>query len=66
MAKRVNISISDEMIQAYQELADEMGISRSAAMVMGMKVYIDQQKSLKMGDVYKHLKELSEQIANSK
>lgn len=59
MTKRVNISISEKMIEEYQKIADELGISRSAAMVMGMKTYLDQQKSLQMGDVYKSLEELS-------
>lgn len=66
MARKVNITISEELIQAYQELADEMGIPRSAAMVMGMKTYIDQQKSLKMGDIYKQLEELAKQVSNTK
>lgn len=62
MTKRVNISISEKMIEEYQKIADELGISRSAAMVMGMKTYLDQQKSLQMGDVYKSLEELSNAI----
>ena len=59
MTKRVNISISEKMIEEYQKIADELGISRSAAMVMGMKTYLDQQKSLQVGDIYKALEELS-------
>lgn len=58
--RKVNITISDELVQYYQELSDEMGIPRSAAMVMAMKTYMDQQKSLKMGDIYKNIKDLTE------
>lgn len=57
-SKRVNVTLSDEMINFYQELADEMGIPRSSVMVMAMKIYMDQQKSLKMGDLYKSMGEL--------
>lgn len=60
--KRINISLSEEMIDFYQELSDEIGIPRSAAMVMAMKVYMDQQKSLKAGDIYKAMENLAKQI----
>ena len=62
---RVNITLSEELLQSYQELSEEMGITRSSAMVMALKTYMDQQKSLKMGDVYKHLEELTKQLANT-
>ena len=65
MAKKVNISISEKMIEEYQKIADELGIFRSAAMVMGMKTYLDQQKSLQVSDVYKALEELSSMIKDS-
>lgn len=61
-SKRVNITVSDEIIQFYQELSDEMGIPRSAVMVMAMKTYMDQQKSLKMGDIYKSMQELVDKL----
>lgn len=60
--KRINIGLSDEIINYYQELADEMGVARSAAMVMAMKTYMDQQKSLKMGDTYKLLQDLANKM----
>lgn len=60
--KRVNITISDEIIDFYQELSDEMGVPRSAVMVMAMKVYMDQQKSLRVGDIYKAMQELVEKL----
>lgn len=65
MTKKVNISISEKMIEEYQKIADDLGISRSAAMVMGMKTYLDQQKSLQVGDIYRALEELSSMIKDS-
>ena len=62
---RVNITMSDELLQFYQDLSDQLGIPRSAVMVMAMKTYMDQQKSLKMGDVYKQLEELTNQLSNT-
>lgn len=56
--RKVNITISDELVQYYQELSEEMGIPRSAAMVMAMKTYMDQQKSLRLGDIYKSMEEM--------
>lgn len=56
--KRTNISLSEEILDYYQEVADKMGLPRNAAMVMALKTYMDQQKSLEMGDVYKNMKEL--------
>ena len=62
---RVSITMSDELLQFYQDLSDQLGIPRSAVMVMAMKTYMDQQKSLKMGDVYKHIEELTNQLSNT-
>lgn len=62
---RVSITMSDELLQFYQDLSDQLGIPRSAVMVMAMKTYMDQQKSLKMGDVYKQLEELTNQLSNT-
>lgn len=45
---RVNITMSTEMVDFYQKLADDMGIPRSTAMVMALKTYMDQQVLLKM------------------
>lgn len=64
--RRVNITVSEEMIEYYQSLADEMGIPRSAAMVMAMKVYMDQQKSLQMGEIYKAMENLTKQLEETK
>lgn len=62
---RVNITLSEELLQAYQDLSDEMGIPRSAAMVMGLKTYIDQQKSLKFSDIHKQLAEITKQLSST-
>lgn len=64
--KRVNITISEEMINFYQDLSEEMGISRSAVMVMAMKVYMDQQKSLKMGNMVDEINKLMEMLDKDK
>ena len=55
--KRTNISLSEEILDYYQDIADSMGIPRNSAIVMALKTYMDQQKSLQMGDVYKNMKE---------
>jgi len=60
--KRTNITVSDEILDYYQELADEMGVPRNSAMVIGLKTYMDQQKSLKMGDIYKAMQDLVEKL----
>lgn len=43
---RVNITMSNEMIDFYQKLSDSMGIPRSTSMVMALKTYMDQQELL--------------------
>lgn len=45
---RVNITMSRELVDFYQELSDSMGIARSTCMVMGLKAYMDQQNMLKL------------------
>lgn len=45
---RVNITMSDEMMKAYQEIADEMGVPRSNAIMMALKIYLDQQAVVKL------------------
>ena len=57
--KRTNITLSEDMLDYYQGLADDMGLPRNAAMVMALKTYMDQQKSLDMGSVYKAMEDLS-------
>lgn len=56
--KRTNISLSEEILDYYQKIADDMGLPRNAAMVMALKTYMDQQKSLEMGNIYKSMEEL--------
>lgn len=62
--KRTNISLSEEILDYYQGIADKMGLPRNAAMVMALKTYMDQQKSLEMGDVYKNMKDLVDKLEN--
>lgn len=45
---RVNITMSTEMVEFYQFMADSMGIPRSTCMVIGLKTYMDQQNMLKL------------------
>lgn len=63
--KRTNISLSEEILDYYQEMADKMGLPRNATMVMALKTYMDQQKSLELGNVYKAMKELALKLGQS-
>lgn len=45
---RINMSMSKELVDFYQEMADSMGIARSTCMVIGLKTYMDQQKMLRL------------------
>lgn len=47
--KRVNIRMSDAIFKFYDDLAREMGVSRSYVMVMALKHYMDVQDSIKIG-----------------
>lgn len=57
---RLNLQMSEEIIAFYQELAEEIGIPRSGVMVMALKTYMDQQKSLKMNDQFESWYEIIE------
>lgn len=63
-SRRINITVSEDIIQYFENLGEDMGIPRSSAMVMAMKTYMDQQKSLEMGDIYKNLEELTKLLKN--
>lgn len=52
---RVNFTMPDRMIDFYQEMADELSIPRSTAMIMALNQYMDQRKSIDMGDVLQSL-----------
>lgn len=45
---RVNMTMAQSLVDWYQVFADEMGVPRSNAMIMGLKTYMDQQVMLKM------------------
>lgn len=64
--KRTNITLSEDMLDYYQGLADDMGLPRNAAMVMALKTYMDQQKSLDMGSFYKAMEDLSKKLEQMK
>lgn len=57
---RVTIKMSKEIHEFYKRMATEMGIATSAAMVFGMRSYMDMQKGLNATDEIKELKELLE------
>lgn len=44
----VHMHMTDDMIQFYQDMADEMGIPRSTAMIIALKTYQDQQHMLQL------------------
>lgn len=46
---RVNITMSRDIVEYYQKMSEEMGLARSACMVMGLKTYMDQQQMLLLG-----------------
>lgn len=62
MSKRINLTVSDELIDFYQDLSDQMGVPRSTVMVMALKTYMDQQKSLKSTEVYKSIEILLDKV----
>lgn len=43
---RVNINISDEMKQYFEEKSKETGVAQSALMVMAISEYLDQKKMI--------------------
>lgn len=45
---RININMSSDLVDFFQEYADKLGISRSAAMVVALNNFKDQQELLKM------------------
>lgn len=57
--ERVNIYMSSNVKDFYRQMAEELGISISAAMVVGLKAYMDAQNGLKMSN---DLRVLLEQV----
>jgi len=43
---RVNITISDELKEYFEDLSKEIGASQSALMAIALKDYIEQKKAL--------------------
>lgn len=59
---RFSITAGDDLIKEYDEMANDIGISRSALVLIAMKSYLDQQKAIKFApgfiEVAKQLDEL--------
>ena len=60
--KRTNISLSEDILDYYQKIADNMSLPRNAAMVMALKTYMDQQKSLELASIYEAMEELTNKL----
>lgn len=45
---RVNITMAKDIVDFYQNMADEYGLPRSTVMVIGLKTYMDQQVMLEL------------------
>lgn len=45
---RVNITMSKELVDFYQEYADSLGVPRSTAMIVALSSFKDQQNMLKL------------------
>lgn len=58
---RLNIQMSAEMVDYFTDLSEELGIPRSGVMVMALKTYIDQQKTLKMTEQFEYWSEVLEE-----
>ena len=46
MAKRLQVTLSDEMQEWVELESAKMGVSQSSIIVLGLKTYIDQQKAM--------------------
>lgn len=59
---RFSITAGEDLIKEYDEMSNDIGISRSALILIAMKSYLDQQKAIKFApsfiDVAKQLDEL--------
>lgn len=60
--KRFNIYMSQGIYDFYVQMAEELGIPISSAMVVALKSYMDMQQGLKMeGDLKRLLSQLEAQ-----
>lgn len=64
--QRVNITVPWDMYEWYKDKANDMGTSMSFMMILAMKTYMDQQKTLEMSKdmpaMLNQLKELGFQM----
>lgn len=52
---RKNMYMSQEVATWYEKESERLGVSQSALMTMVLSQYIDQKKSLDMGDMLKEM-----------
>lgn len=45
---RVNMTMSKELVDFYQEYADRLGVPRATAMIIALSTFKDQQEMLRM------------------
>jgi len=45
---RVNVTMSKELVDFYQDYADSLGVPRSTAMIVALSTFKDQQDMLKI------------------
>ena len=55
---RLNVTIPARVVEEVDNLAKEYGATRSAMITSILKTYLDQQKSLEIGTIYKAMEEL--------
>lgn len=57
MLKRLNINMSEKLVEWYDKRAEEMGVSRSAVMCMAMQEYMEQKNAVNVMEEFKVLAE---------
>lgn len=57
MLKRLNINMSEKLVEWYDKRAEEMGVSRSAVMCMAMQEYMEQKTTINVMEEFKVLAE---------
>ena len=54
---RVNITMSKELVDFYQDYADRLGVPRATAMIIALSTFKDQQEMLKISKFLESPKE---------
>lgn len=60
---RTNVTMNDEMHAWYTKTAEEIGISRSALMIVGLKAYMDSQIMQKVSKQQPEMISVMQQMA---